>query len=50
MARQEEYPEEEYEKQIIVRCGKDGSLEVKESDRFKHSSKAFLACWVAWKE
>lgn len=50
MARQEEYPNEEYEKQIIVRCGKNGDLEVKESDRFKHSSKAFLACWTVWKE
>lgn len=49
-ARLEEFPDERYEKQIIVRCGKDGELEVKESDRYEHSIRAFLATWIIWKE
>ena len=49
-ARLEEFPEERYDRQILVRCGKDGSLEVKTSDRYQQSTEAFLACWVIWKE
>ena len=49
-ARIEEFPEEHYDQQILVRCGKDGSLEVKTSDRYQQSVDAFLACWVIWKE
>jgi hypothetical protein len=48
-ARQEEYPDEEYEQQVIVRCGKDGTLEVVTSRDYKKDIKAFLACWVLWK-
>ena len=49
-ARLEEFPEEKYTQQIIVRCGKDGTLEVKTSDRYEQSIQSFLACWVIWKE
>jgi hypothetical protein len=48
-ARQEEHPDEVYEQQIIVRCGKDGALEVVTSRDYKKDIKAFLACWVIWK-
>lgn len=48
-ARLEEFPDEHYENQIIVRCGKDGTLEVQESKDYKKDIKAFLACWVIWK-
>lgn len=49
-ARIEEFPDEHYDAQILVRCGKDGTLEVKTSDRYKQSTEAFLATWVIWKE
>lgn len=49
MARLEEFPDEHYEKQVIVRCGKDGALEVIESSTYEEDAKAFLACWVIWK-
>ena len=49
LARQEEHPEENYDQQIIVRCGKDGTLEVVKSTEYKKDIKAFLACWVIWK-
>lgn len=49
-ARIEEFPEEHYDQQILVRCGKDGSLEVKTSDRYQQSIEAFLATWVIWRE
>lgn len=48
-AREEEYPDEHYEQQVIVRCGKDGTLEVIKSVDYKKDIKAFLACWVIWK-
>lgn len=48
-ARLEEFPNEIYEKQVIVRCGKDGSLEVTESSGYKDHIKAFLACWDIYK-
>lgn len=43
-ARQEEFPEEKYDQQIIVRCGKDGELEVFISKEYKKDIKAFAAC------
>lgn len=43
-ARQEEYPEEQYEQQMIVRVGKDGTLEVFTSRDYKKNIKAFAAC------
>lgn len=49
-ARLEEFPTEHYDQQIIVRCGKDGKLEVKTSNRYEESIRAFLACWIIWKE
>lgn len=49
-ARLEEFPDERYDQQILVRCGKDGALEVKTSNRYEQSVEAFLATWVIWKE
>lgn len=43
-ARQEEFPNEKYDQQIIVRCGKDGELEVFISKDYKKNIKAFAAC------
>lgn len=41
-ARQEEYPEENYKSRIIVRAGKDGSLEIRKFDDFEKDFHAFL--------
>lgn len=49
LARQEEFPEEKYAEQIIVRCGKDGTLEVIKSTGFEQDSEAFIASWVIYK-
>lgn len=49
LARQEEYPDEEYEQQIIVRCSKTGDLEVITSREYKEDIKAFLACLAIWR-
>lgn len=49
-ARLEEFPNEQYGQQVLVRCGKDGSLEVKISNRYQQSIEAFLATWVIWRE
>ena len=43
-ARQEEYPEEKYDQQVIVRCSKEGELEVVYSKDYKKNIKAFAAC------
>lgn len=45
LARQEEFPEEDYEGHIIVNCRKDGELEICTLDRsdFEKNSKAFLS-------
>ena len=42
LAREEEYPDEDYKSNLIVRCGKDGSLEIQESREFEENSRAFL--------
>ena len=47
-ARQEEFVSEKYEEQVIVRCGKDGTLEVHKSKGFKKDIKAFYACQVIY--
>lgn len=47
-ARLEEFPHEQYNQQIIVRCGRDGALEVKTSTHYKKDIRAFLACWIIW--
>lgn len=44
LARQEEHPKEKYKKQVLVRCGKDGALEVVENNDFKKDAQAFLNC------
>lgn len=49
-ARLEEFPDEHYDEQVLVRCGKDGTLEVHKSNRYEHSVRAFLATWIIWKE
>lgn len=43
LARTEEFPEEEYDGQVIVRCGKDGTLEVKHSKNYTKDARAFLS-------
>ena len=41
-ARQEEFPEEKYAANIIVRCGKDGALEIAQSEEYEKNLNAFL--------
>lgn len=43
-ARQEEHPEEKYDQHIIVRCGKDGTLEIFKTNEYKKNIKSFIAC------
>lgn len=48
LARQEEHPEEKYYSNIIVRCGKDGTLEVVESRQYKKNARCFLGLLAAY--
>jgi len=44
-ARQEEYPDEAYGQQVIIRCDKnDGTVEVFTSTEYRKNIKAFAAC------
>lgn len=43
MALREEYPEIDARKMVIIRCGKDGTFEVQESDELEENFKAFIA-------
>ena len=48
-AIQEEFPELKINHTVIVRCGKDGSFEVKEMNDFNRNMKAFLGALALYR-
>lgn len=48
-AYREEFPDKQIDGAVIVRCGKDGSLEIKESDAYKDNVMAFNAALVLYR-
>ena len=47
-ARQEEFGNEQYEANVIVRCGKDGVLEIAQTDEYPQNIKAFLGALAVY--